>query len=72
MLPFPALLTVLLRAQVETRLYQLISQVKQISNEQAYQRVSPLLCSPKVPPFLCGAARTPNRTWASKPLIDQS
>ena len=27
-------------AQVETRLYQLIAQVKQIANEQAYQRVS--------------------------------
>ena len=28
-------------AQVETRLYQLLAQAKQIANEQAYQRVRP-------------------------------
>ena len=35
-------------SSVETRIYQLIAQVKQIANEQAYQRVSPLVLSTNV------------------------
>ncbi len=37
--------------QVETRLYQLIAQVKQIANEQSYQRVCPFL------QYACNALR---------------
>ena len=38
---FVVMNALMLWLQVETRLYQLIAQTKQIANEQAYQRVSP-------------------------------